>query len=70
VYIDQHHVPRSLEPTLLLEARPVTRRRVRFSLAIAALIIANKKPSNERPHTIGPIPANISWNMSSRQFRK
>jgi hypothetical protein len=45
VYIDQHHVPRSLEPTLLLEARPVTRRRVRFSLAIAALIIANKFPS-------------------------
>jgi hypothetical protein len=53
VNIDQYHVPRSLEPTLLLEAQPVTRRRfkfmfVRFSLAIvfaASLFVANKFPS-------------------------
>jgi len=53
VYIDHYHVPRSLEPTLLLEARPVPRRRFKFmfvrsSLAIAfaaALFVANKFPS-------------------------
>ena len=53
VSIDQHHVPRALEPTLLLEAQAVPRRRfkfmfVPFSLAIvfaASLFVANKFPS-------------------------